>query len=107
MSSVTSCSVCGGPLEGKYANAVTCSSPCRQKAYRLRTNGEVPRRWNADADPRPISDQGPSWAALRAQEGLTDDELRRILTDRVVRARIAQPGVSAEDRQLFASEVVL
>lgn len=106
MSGVTSCSVCGGPLEGKYANALTCSSRCRQKAYRLRATGEVPRRCNAGVDPVTESEQGPSWTALREQEGLTDDELRRILTDRVVRARIAQPRVSAEDRRLFASEAV-
>jgi hypothetical protein len=110
MSSVTSCSVCDGPLEGKYANALTCSSRCRQKRWRLRAKGEVPRRCNGSAK--------ASWKALRAELELTDDELRasvlalaaeagfgsvdaRTLTDRAARARIAQPRVSAEDRQLF------
>jgi hypothetical protein len=104
MSSVTSCYICDGPLEGKYANALTCSSRCRQKAHRLRAKGEAPRRCNADADPSPKTDQRHSWKALRKQEGLTDEKLRRVLTDRVVRARIAQSRVSEEDRRLFADD---
>lgn len=49
--SLARCSVCAGLLEGKYANAQTCSGRCRQKAYRRRRNGkpstlaEIRRTW--------------------------------------------------------------
>jgi hypothetical protein len=102
MSSVTSCSVCDGPLEGKYANALTCSSRCRQKAYRLRAKGEVRRRCNGDAE--------ASWTVLRRQAGLTNCELRRALialqveVDEAARARLGVLRVTEEDRRLFADD---
>jgi hypothetical protein len=96
------CSICAGPLEGKYANALTCSSRCRQKAYRLRAKGEVPRRCNGNAE--------TSWAALRREAGLTDCELRRALialqveVGEAARPRIGLFRVTEEDRQLFADD---
>lgn len=102
MSAVTSCSVCGGPLEGKYANALTCSSPCRQKAYRLRAKGEVPRRCNGNG--------GTSWTALRRKTGLTDCELRRALValqleaGEGARSRLGLLRVTEDDRRLFAND---
>lgn len=103
MSGVTSCSVCGGPLEGKYANALTCSGRCRQKAYRLRAKGEVaPRRCNGNAD--------ASWTVLRRKTGLTDCELRRALVALQVEAGVAARSrlgllrVTEDDRQLFAND---
>ena len=84
MSRVTSCPVCGGPLEGKYANALTCSSPCRQQLYRLRAKGEGPRRCNAGTNLPPISEGG--WAALRREAELTDDELRAAVLAQAAKA---------------------
>jgi hypothetical protein len=101
VSRVTSCSVCGGPLEGKYANAVTCKSSCRQKAYRLRVKGKAARRRNA---------AGASWTALREREGLTDVELRRALValqleaGEAARSRLGLLRVTKDDRQLFADD---
>ena len=94
MSSVTSCSVCGAPLEGKYANALTCSSRCRQKAYRLRAKGEVSRRCNGSAELTTF----PLDAELR--RGL------RLLVDQGRRERIAtrDPKQTAADRALFAND---
>lgn len=104
MSGVTSCSVCGGPLEGKYSNALTCSGRCRQKAYRQRAKVEVPRRCNGNAE--------ASWTVLRREAGLTDGELRRALialqveVDEAVRARLGVLRVTEEDRRLFANDPV-
>lgn len=93
MSGVTSCSVCGGSLEGKYANALTCSSRCRQKAYRLRAK-EEPRRCNGSAELATF----PLDAELR--RGL------RLLVDQGRRKRIAprDPKQAAADRALFAND---
>ena len=56
---------------------------CRQKAHATK-GGSV------DSSPvRKLSQRRGRWTALREQEGLTDEKLRRVLTDRVVRARIA------------------
>jgi hypothetical protein len=54
--------------------------------------------------PKPESNGEARWVALREQAGLTDDELRRALADRVARARIAQPRATEEDRRLFAED---
>jgi hypothetical protein len=35
------CGVCGGSLADKYANALTCKSACRQKAYRQRLKAKA------------------------------------------------------------------
>jgi hypothetical protein len=88
------CSVCGGPLQGKYANALTCSSRCRQKAYRLRAKGEVPPTCNGTAELTTF----PLDAELR--RGL------RLLVDQGRRERIAtrEPKQAAADRALFAND---
>lgn len=90
-----SCEGCGGSLEGRRPQARTCSPKCRQKVSR-----QIRRK--CDTRPKTEASAADRWAALREQEGLTDDELRRALADRVARARIAQPSVSEEDRRLFA-----
>lgn len=102
MSGVTSCSVCGGPLEGKYANALTCSNSCRQKAYRRRAKVAVSRRCNGNG--------GASWTVLRKEAGLTDCELRRALValqveaGEAARSRLGLLRVTEHDRQLFAND---
>jgi len=102
VSGVTSCSVCGGPLEGKYANALTCSSRCRQKAYRLRAKAEVSRRCNGNGAAR--------WTVLLRKAGLTDCELRRALVALQVeageeaRSRFRLLRVTEEHRQLFTDD---
>jgi hypothetical protein len=100
--SVTSCSVCGGPLEGKYANALTCSSRCRQKAYRLRVKGEAPRRCNGQqAAPTPIEELRRLWYAL------TPEERQEKRKEIAVKARKrAEAGLIARpaDRELFRDD---
>jgi hypothetical protein len=90
--SVTSCSVCGGPLEGKYANALTCSSRCRQKAYRLRSksrrNGSRPSR---------LAETRRAWSALTAQE---QRQARDHFAREVTRLQDAQRRQA--ERDLFA-----
>jgi hypothetical protein len=102
MSRVTPCAVCGRPLEGKYANALTCSSRCRQKLYRLRAKGEIPRSRNGHtAQPAPIEELRRRWYALSPEE--RREKRKEIAAEALARAE-AGLTLRPADRELFRDD---
>jgi hypothetical protein len=102
VTSVTPCSVCGGPLEGKYSNALTCSSRCRQKRYRLLSKAETSRRCNTQqAAPTPIEELRRQWYRLTPEQR---NEKRKAIAAAALARAEAGLTVQAADRALFADD---